>query len=174
MNTVSCSDVPSAVASPPADPEALRRAFACFPSGVVGLCAVVAGRPAGIAASSFTSVSLDPPLVSVCIAGTSTTWPVLRTAVRLGVSVLSADAEAVCRRLAAKGLDRFDGLRWRIGAHGSIFLDHAVLHLDCSIEQQVTAGDHQIVVMRVHQVRVLPGRGPLVFHCSRFRHLVDG
>lgn len=139
----------------------------------MGLCAIVAHQPAGIAASSFTSVSLDPPLVSVCIADTSTTWPLLRAVGRLGVSVLSADAEAVCRRLAAKSRDRFDGLSWRADANGSVFLDQAVLHLDCSIEQEVAAGDHQIVVMRLHRIKVLPGRGPLVFHGSRFRHLVD-
>jgi flavin reductase (DIM6/NTAB) family NADH-FMN oxidoreductase RutF len=69
------------------DPQQLRRVFGSFPSGVAAVAALVAGEPVGIAASSFTSVSLDPPLVSVCIAHTSTTWPVLRTASRLGVSI---------------------------------------------------------------------------------------
>jgi flavin reductase (DIM6/NTAB) family NADH-FMN oxidoreductase RutF len=63
--------------------DALRQAFAAFPSGVVAVAAEVAGRPVGLAASSFTSVSLDPPLVSVSIACSSTTWPVLRKAARI-------------------------------------------------------------------------------------------
>jgi flavin reductase (DIM6/NTAB) family NADH-FMN oxidoreductase RutF len=79
---------------------ALRRAFAMFPSGVTAVCATVEGRPVGLAASSFTSVSLDPPLVSVCIAHTSSTWPLLRAAGRVGVSVLAEGHASIARQLA--------------------------------------------------------------------------
>src|SRR5918997_4998820 len=72
-----------------ADPQELRRAYGCFPSGVTAICTLVDGAPDGMAASSFTSVSLDPPLVSVCVQNTSTTWPRLRHLPRLGVSVLA-------------------------------------------------------------------------------------
>ncbi|HEX2744921.1 MAG TPA: flavin reductase, partial [Streptosporangiaceae bacterium] len=72
------------------DPRWLRHVFGAFPSGVAVVAAVVDNTPVGIAASSFTSVSLDPALVSLCIAHTSTTWPVLREVPRLGVSILSA------------------------------------------------------------------------------------
>jgi flavin reductase (DIM6/NTAB) family NADH-FMN oxidoreductase RutF len=167
------SKTPQTVDVAALDPARLRSAFACFPSGVVGLCAMVGGGPAGMAASSFTSVSLDPPLVSVCVAHTSTTWPVLRRAPRLGVSVLSIDGGSACRRLAAKGIDRFAGLGWTSAEHGSLFLDDAVLHLDCTVCQEVPAGDHNIVVLQVHELAVQPGRGPLVFHASRFRQLID-
>ncbi len=152
----------------------LRRAFGCFPSGVVGLCALVEGVPVGMAASSFTSVSLDPALVSVCVARSSTTWPQLRTRARIGVSVLAADHEDACRRLAAKDGDRFAGLGWSAREQGSVFLDGAVARLDCSVVEHLPAGDHEIVLLRIHELDYEPDAAPLVFHRSRFPRLVDG
>ena len=66
----------------------LRASFACFPSGVAAVCALIDGEPVGMVMSSFTSVSLDPPLVSVCVDLNSSTWPRLRSAPWLGVSIL--------------------------------------------------------------------------------------
>jgi flavin reductase (DIM6/NTAB) family NADH-FMN oxidoreductase RutF len=153
------------------DPTTLRRVFGAFPSGVTAVAALVDGRPVGIAASSFTSVSLDPPLVSVCVAVTSTTWPTLGKAERLGVTVLAADQGAAGRQLAARGVDRFAGLRWRATDSGAVLLDGASAWLDCSVEQQVRAGDHDIVVLRVHDLGADTGAAPLVFHNSRFWQL---
>jgi flavin reductase (DIM6/NTAB) family NADH-FMN oxidoreductase RutF len=92
----------------------LRRVFATFPTGVAAVAAVVGGEPAGLAANSFVSVSLDPPLVSVCIAHTSTTWPTLRSADRLGISVLGDHQESVSRQLSSRDSARFAGLSWRV------------------------------------------------------------
>ncbi|WP_349263643.1 flavin reductase family protein, partial [Actinocrinis sp.] len=94
------------------DPATLRRVFGAFPTGVTALAALVDGVPVGMAANSFTSVSLDPPLVSVCVATASATWPSLRRANRIGVSVLSHRQETASRQLAARGIDRFAGLPW--------------------------------------------------------------
>jgi flavin reductase (DIM6/NTAB) family NADH-FMN oxidoreductase RutF len=153
------------------DQRQLRRVFGAFPSGVTAVAALVAGRPVGIAANSFTSVSLDPPLISVCIAHASTTWPVLGTATRFGVSVLSADQEDVCRQLAARDVDRFARLSWRATQGGAVLLEGACAWLECSIDQQVRAGDHDIVVLRVHDVDVDHDVRPLVFHASQYRRL---
>jgi flavin reductase (DIM6/NTAB) family NADH-FMN oxidoreductase RutF len=153
------------------DPAHLRRVFAAFPSGVTALAALVHGRPVGMAASSFTSVSLDPPLVSVCVAHSSSTWPVLRGAARLGVSVLSAGQERAGRQLAARGVDRFAGLGWVASPDGAVLLEGASAWLVCSTEQQVRAGDHDIVVLRVHDLDADYELAPLVFHASRFRRL---
>jgi flavin reductase (DIM6/NTAB) family NADH-FMN oxidoreductase RutF len=152
------------------DPFVLRHVFGAFPSGVAAVAAVVDGTPAGIAASSFTSVSLDPPLVSLCVAHTSTTWPLLR-APRLGVSILSAAQELAVRQLAARGVDRFAGLAWRTTSDGAVLLDGASGWLETSIEQQVRAGDHDIVVLRIHDLDADHDISPLVFHASRFRRL---
>jgi flavin reductase (DIM6/NTAB) family NADH-FMN oxidoreductase RutF len=153
------------------EPDHLRRVFGAFPSGVTAIAAIVDGRPAGLAASSFASVSLDPPLVSVCVAHSSTTWPVLRQAERFGVSVLAHDQEYAGRRLSARGVDRFATLDWRVTDDGAVLLGGAAAWLDCSVEQEVRAGDHDIVVLRVHALDADHHIGPLVFHASRFRRL---
>jgi flavin reductase (DIM6/NTAB) family NADH-FMN oxidoreductase RutF len=122
-------------------------------------------------ASSFTSVSLDPPLVSVCVANSSSTWPRLRAAERLGVSVLAAGHDVICRQLATKDADRFRHLDWRATAQGAIFLDKVAAWLDCSIDREVDAGDHQIILLRVLASAAYPEVSPLVFHNSRFPRL---
>lgn len=145
--------------------------FGAFPSGVTSLGALVDGVPVGMAASSFTSVSLDPALVSVCIAHTSTTWPVLQRAPRLGVSVLGAEQEAIARRMASRDLDRFDGVAWSARDSGAIVIDGASAWLDCTIEDRFRAGDHDIVLLGVVELDSDPAVTPLVFHASAFRRL---
>lgn len=152
----------------------LRRVFGAFPTGVTAIAALVDGVPVGLAASSFTPVSLDPPMVSVCVARTSTTWPVLRQVRRLGVSVLGAHQEHACRQLSARDRDRFAALSWRSGDGGAVLIDGASAWLDCIIEQEIPAGDHDIILLRVADLAADPEVAPLVFHASRFRQLADG
>lgn len=152
-------------------PGLLREVFGTFPTGVTAIAALVDGVPVGIAANSFTSVSLDPPLVSVSIAHSSTTWPLLRNRARLGVSVLGAHQELACRRLSSRDADRFALLPWRATPDGAVLIEGASAWLDCSIEQQIRAGDHDIVLLRVHELDADHSVPPLVFHASRFRRL---
>jgi flavin reductase (DIM6/NTAB) family NADH-FMN oxidoreductase RutF len=153
--------------------EVLRRAFSCFPSGVTAVCGLVDGEPVGMAASSFTSVSLDPPLVLVCVANESATWERLRTVGRLGVSILSADHHVVCRQLAARQGDRFAGVQWTLTDSGALILDGASAWLDCEIHEEVPAGDHLVVLLRIHALEADPAVAPLVFHSSGFRQLAE-
>jgi len=149
----------------------LRRVFGCFPSGVTAICAELDGRPVGMAASAFTGVSLDPPLVSVCMQDTSTTWPVLRALPRLGVSVLASPHDDACRRLSARTGDRFAGLPIRTDEDGAVLVDGAAAWFTCTLHAELPAGDHVIALLRVH---ALDGRhevDPLVFHAGRFRAL---
>jgi flavin reductase (DIM6/NTAB) family NADH-FMN oxidoreductase RutF len=155
------------------DASLLRHVFGAFPTGVTAVAAVVDGEPVGMAASSFTSVSLDPPLVSVGIAHTSTTWPLLARAERLGVSVLSADQEGVARRLASREPDRFAALAWRSTGDGAVLLEEASAWLECTVEARLPAGDHDIVLLRVVELEADHGVAPLVFHASRFRRLEE-
>jgi flavin reductase (DIM6/NTAB) family NADH-FMN oxidoreductase RutF len=157
--------------SPELDPHTLRTAFGAFPSGVVAVAAQVRGQLTGIAASSFTSVSLDPPLVSFSVATTSNTWPLLREADHLGVSVLADHHDAICRQLAGPTDQRFAGLPFRSTEGGAVLLDEAVATFDCSIDQEIEAGDHLIVVLALHQVSDGGGGSPLVFHRSGFKKL---
>lgn len=152
------------------DPARLRRVFGAHPSGVVFLAALVDEQPVGLAASSFTSVSLEPALVSACVAHTSTTWPTLRRAARLGVSVLAAAHEPLVRQLASGG-DRFAEVAWQPSSDGAVLLEDAAAWFEVSIAQEVRAGDHDIVVLAVHELDAAHDVAPLVFHASRFTKL---
>ena len=104
---------------------ALRRVYGAYPQGVVAVAGLVGGRPAGIAASSFVPVSLNPPLVSVCVAHTSSTWPLLRDLPRIGISVLAAHQERIGRQLGSRTGDRFSGVAWRSTPDGCVFIEGA-------------------------------------------------
>ncbi|MEV0685284.1 flavin reductase family protein [Nocardia sp. NPDC050378] len=168
MNTLQLDVLDS---NPTTRTAALRAAYGCFPSGVTAVCALRDNQPVGIAASSFVAVSMEPPLVAVCVQHTSTTWPRLADRPRLGLSILGADHDAACRQLASKNGDRFAGLDWSATDDGAIFLHEAATWLDCSIQQTVPAGDHDIVLLRVEAIEIHEGVGPLVFHASTFHHL---
>jgi flavin reductase (DIM6/NTAB) family NADH-FMN oxidoreductase RutF len=149
-----------------------RQVLSAFPTGVVAVAACVdSSSPLGIAASSFTSVSLRPPIVSVCVGHSSTTWPRLRSAVRIGISVLAASQEDACRRLSARGVDRFAGLSWRATPGGAVLLEGASAWLECSLDQEVSVGDHDVIMLRVHDLGRERSIPPLVVHGSRYRRL---
>ena len=153
------------------DPAVLRAAFACFPTGVTAICAMNGSSPQGMAASSFTSVSLDPPLVSVCVAHSSTTWPSLSALRSLGVSVLAEDHREVARALAAKGRDRFANVEWEAAESGAVFVHGSALWLECIVHATVPAGDHDIVVLRIVAIQAYPDVAPMIFHGSRYRQM---
>lgn len=153
------------------DPQRLREAFGIFPSGVVAVAAQVDGRPVGLAASSFTSVSLEPALVSFSIANTSKTWPDLRRADHLGVTVLADHHGGVCRQLAGPVDERFTGIDISTSDDGAVTLDEGLARFDCSLYREVEAGDHTIVLLQLHAVESVDGAvadAPLVFHRSGF------
>lgn len=155
----------------PADGVELRRAFGCFPSGVAAVCAVIGGEPVGMAASSFTPVSIDPPLVSISVQNSSTTWPRLRNQPRLGLSVLAEDHAAAAKSLSRKVGDRFAGVPWGALPNGAVLIDGASAWWDCRVYREVAAGDHTIVLLEICALGVAPNTPPLVFHGSRFRRL---
>jgi len=153
------------------DPARLRQAFGSFPSGVVAVAAEVDGALVGLAASSFTSVSLDPPLVSVSLANSSKTWPDLRRAGRLGLTVLAEHHGQVCRQLAGPVDRRFDDVPVTVTDAGAVTLDEGLARFDCSVYREVEAGDHTIVLLLLHGVEHAAGHdegAPLVFHRSAF------
>ncbi|KMO72448.1 Flavin-dependent monooxygenase, reductase subunit HsaB [Mycolicibacterium chubuense] len=152
-------------------PSSLREAFGHFPTGVIAIAAEVDGTRVGLAASTFVPVSLDPPLVSFCVQNTSTTWPRLVDAPYLGISVLGESHDEAARTLAAKTGDRFAGLETASSERGAVFIHGTSVWLESAIEQQVPAGDHTIVVLRVSNITVHPDVAPIVFHRSTFRRL---
>ena len=155
------------------DPARLRQAFGAFPSGVVAVAAEVDGELVGLAASSFTSVSLDPPLVSFSVANTSKTWPDLRRAEHLGVTILADHHGDLCRQLAGPVGDRFDGIAVSATDEGAVTLDEGLARFDCTIYREVEAGDHLIVLLRLHAVEHPETGSPLIFHRSGFGRLAE-
>lgn len=155
-------------ASPTAQGD-LRRAFSVYPTGVVAVCAKDGDAPNGMAMNSFATVSLDPPLVSVCVANTSTTWEKLKSAPVLGISVLGSEHGDLCRKLSARGVDRFVGVHWRASDDGAVLIENSALWLECAIWQTMDGGDHQVVLLEVKRSEVFPQTVPLLFHQSQFR-----
>jgi flavin reductase (DIM6/NTAB) family NADH-FMN oxidoreductase RutF len=158
---------------PITDERQLRRAFGMFPSGVAAVCARIDRVPVGMAASSFTSVSVDPPLVSVCIQNTSETWPLLRERPRLGLSVLAEHHDEAVMQLASKTGDRFAGTEWDAGPHDCILIRGSSAWMEVSLFEEVPAGDHSIALLEVHGLDTAEHTPPLIFHASRFHRMVN-
>jgi flavin reductase (DIM6/NTAB) family NADH-FMN oxidoreductase RutF len=168
------SSLPTLTTNQDLDPARLREAFGTFPTGVVAVAAEVDGQPIGLAASSFTSVSLDPPLVSINLAVTSKTWSHLRRASHLGVTVLADHHDEVCRQLAGPVERRFDNMTYAVSSEGAVTLDDGLARFDCTIYREVDAGDHILVLLQLHAVHDVDHAttgAPLVFHRSVFGRL---
>lgn len=155
------------------DEATFREVLARFASGVVVVTGSTPDGPAGLTCQSFSSLSLDPPLVLLSTARTSTTWPRIAATGRFAVNVLSADQEAVSTRFAERGGDKFRGLPWHGGALGNPLLDGAIAHVECDIDAVHDGGDHRIVVGRVRALEAagLGTHSPLVYYRSRYHAL---
>jgi flavin reductase (DIM6/NTAB) family NADH-FMN oxidoreductase RutF len=155
------------------DPGLLRETFAHFPSGVAAMAAEIDGERHVLVASSFTvGVSLEPPLVMFAVQKSSTTWPALRRADRIGVSILGEGQGTLCRQLAGRDkAARFDGVGAATTESGAILLASASLWFECSIYAEHPAGDHDAVFFEIHALHADKETSPLVFHGSRFRQL---
>jgi flavin reductase (DIM6/NTAB) family NADH-FMN oxidoreductase RutF len=131
--------------------------------------------PAGLTCQSFSSLSLDPPLVLLSTARSSTTWPRIAATGRFAVNVLAADQQEVSGRFAASGTDKFAGQAWRPGALGNPLLDGALAHVECDIDAVHDGGDHVIVIGRVRALEApgLDEASPLVYYRSGYHALAD-
>ncbi|MFD1210479.1 flavin reductase family protein [Arthrobacter sp. GCM10027362] len=151
--------------------EQVKAAFSQFPSGVVALAALVEGRPAGFAASSFAAVSMDPALVSVCIQNGSSTWEKLRSGGRIGISILAETQDKAVFQLAGRG-DRFSGVDITELSSGAVLIGGASAWLECSLVQEVAAGDHCIALLSVHRLQT-EDEIPLVYHRAAVHRLAS-
>jgi flavin reductase (DIM6/NTAB) family NADH-FMN oxidoreductase RutF len=152
--------------TPIVDDVRFRRALARHAAGVV----VVTGPgPVGLTATSLTSVSLDPPLVSFCVGRDSTTWPDLRDAESFAVNVLAGDQAAIASRFAGRGVDRFAApTTWRPGPRDVPILGGTTAHLLCEPYDTVALGDHWLVVGLVVDTRLGSADAPLLYHRGQY------
>lgn len=147
-----------------------RAALGHFASGVVVVTGLLEGKPRGLACQSFFSVSLEPPLVAVAVARTSTSWSAIEASGAFGINVLDSDQFGVCQTFGRSGGDKFAGLGWTTHQTGSPRIDGCLAWIDCTIEDVHPAGDHLLAIGLVQEVQV--GRGaPLLFYRGRFGEL---
>jgi len=155
--------------------EARRRAFrdllGRYATGVVVIAASTPEGPQGMAANSFTSVSLDPPLIAFCPMRSSSSWAAIRPVGGFAVSILGAGHEDVARRFTQKGVDRFGAHDWRRSPGGHPILAEALGWLDATAESTTIAGDHEVVLARVDRWSEPGEGGALVFHGGRYHAL---
>ena len=148
----------------PIDPLEFREVLGNFPTGVVAVTALVDGEPCGMIVGSFTSVSLDPPLVAYLPAKDSSSYARIRQAERFCVNVLSVNQGELCRAFAAKGAaDKFAGVDWSLSELGSPRLAEAVAWIECATERTLDGGDHDIVLGKVLALESHHVGTPLLF-----------
>ncbi len=154
------------------DARTFRDALGCFATGVTVVTAMCPdGSPIGLTANSFTSVSLDPPLLLVCIANGAGSAPFLRDAERFAVNVLQIGQQPTSNRFAGKGEDRFGLTPWEVGEYGTPVLTGSLSSFECARDAVHDGGDHFILVGRVLKAIFEPRRDPLLYFRGKYRKL---
>ena len=156
------------------DARSFRHALGQFATGItVVTTRDRAGHPLGLTVSAFCSVSLDPPLVLVCVDARSETHAAFVESKVFGVSILAEGQEPISERFARAGRAKFADLHLVTGEHGAALVPGALAHLECGLAAAHPAGDHTIYVGKVLGVSVHPGR-PLVYHAGAYHPLGPG
>lgn len=154
------------------DARTLRDALGCFATGITVVTAMAPdGAPIGLTANSFTSVSLDPPLLLVCIANTAGSAPTLREAEHFAVNVLQIGQQAVSGRFAGKDEDRFAASDWSLGENGAPVLSGSLSAFECRRHAVHDGGDHFILVGEVKRAQFDARRDPLLYFRGKYRRL---
>lgn len=149
------------------DDARFREVLGHFVTGVTVVTAMEGGEPVGFTCQAFTSLSLDPPLVALAPGKNSTSWPRIAATGDFCVNILAEGQEALCRDFAMSGGDKFTGVGWRPAGNGAPILDGVLAWAECSFVLSHDAGDHELVIGRVHDMGVGPGR-PLVYYRGGF------
>ena len=151
------------------DPNTFRQVLGSYPTGVCAITAIDAdGNPAGMVVGTFTSVSLDPPLVGFLPDKSSSSWPAIEKAGEFCVNVLASDQQGVCRQLARKGPEKFEGVDFALSPSGLPVLANAVAQIDCSLYSVTEAGDHYFVLGLVRSLETVRADVPMLFHRGRY------
>ena len=162
------------VTPPVVDPRAMREVLGHFASGVTVVTAVTEDGPIGFTCQSFSSLSLDPPLVAFAPSRMSRTWPRLQEFGLFCVNVLAEGQDDVSQRFARSGPDKFEGVSWRPSPHGAPVLEGVVAWIDAELWAEYDGGDHTIVVARVLDLGADPDRRPLLYHRGNYGLLHRG
>ena len=154
------------------DSRELRNALGRFATGVTLITAVAEdGRAMGMTANSFSSVSLDPPLVLWSLQNNSDVYDVFAHPRHFTINVLSTEQQALSNQYAKKGQHELDPSHYRLGKHGSPEIRHALVTLECELDATHEGGDHLIIVGRVRDMQQRPSGEPLLFASGHYREL---
>ena len=151
-----------------------RAVLGRLPTGVVVVAGGEREQPSALVVGSFMSVSLEPPLVAVCVAKTSTSWPAIEAGGHFCANVLGDGQQRLAKRFAQSGGDKFAGVSWSPApATGAPLLEGVTAWIDCTIYKRYEAGDHWLVLGEVLELSGLEDAGALVFHSGVYRPLAS-
>lgn len=157
------------------EPQIFRRVLGYYPTGV---CVVTAfaeeGGLAGMVVGSFTSVSLDPPLIAFFPDKKSSSWPRIEKAGKFCVNVLASDQLELCRQVSRPGADKFAGVEFAHSENGSPLLPGILAWIDCDLHDVHEAGDHYAVYGRVVALDACRDAAPMLFHCGQYGEFATG
>ena len=153
------------------DQARFREALGHFATGITIVTATDAGEPVGFSCQSFAALSLDPPMVILAPAKTSTSWPRIARAGSFCVNIIGEHQEAVCRAFAVSGGDKFDGIDWSPGVTGAPVITGSLAVVECTLGTIYEGGDHELVTGHVVTMEIGEG-SQLIFYRSGFGRFV--
>lgn len=150
------------------DPADFRKVLGNYPTGVCVITALNEGKPAGMVVGTFTSVSLDPPLVGFFPDKSSSSWPLIEKAGHFCVNVMGSDQQDVCRSVSAKGEAKFVGVEYAVSDHNLPIIANSIASIECELYSVTEAGDHWFVLGRVLRMETVREDDPMLFHLGRY------
>jgi 3-hydroxy-9,10-secoandrosta-1,3,5(10)-triene-9,17-dione monooxygenase reductase component len=153
------------------DQARFREALGHFATGITIVTATEEGKPVGFSCQSFAALSLDPPMVILAPARSSTSWPRIAKAGSFCVNILAEDQEAICRAFAVSGGDKFAGVEWTPGVTGAPLIAGSLATVECTLGAIYDGGDHELVTGHVVDLGIGEG-SPLLFYRSGYGHFV--
>lgn len=156
----------------PIEKEHFKEALSHFATGVTVVTAMEEARPVGFTCQSFTALSLDPPMIAIAPAKSSTSWPRMVQAGAFCVNILAENQERLSRSFASSGGNKFVGVSWHTGLSGAPILDGCLAVVECSLDSIYEAGDHELVTGHVVSLSIGKG-GPLLYFRSRLTKIVN-
>jgi len=150
------------------DPAEFRKVLGSYPTGVCVITALNEGKPAGMVVGTFTSVSLDPPLVGFFPDKGSTSWPLIEQAGHFCVNVMGSDQQEICRAASAKGAEKFVGVEFAISEHDLPVIANSIACIECRLYSVTEAGDHWFVMGEVLRMETVRDEDPMLFHRGRY------
>lgn len=153
--------------------ERMRQVMGSFCSGVTVITASTADGPVGFTCQSFTSLSMEPPLISFNPMKTSTSWPKIREVGKFAVNILADDQQHVSSSFARSGTDKFAGLEYSYSALGNPVIDGVIAWIDCTLFAEHEGGDHTIVISEVVNMNACDTSQPLLFFRGKYAAVAD-